>query len=459
MKDLPKLNLTEAIGSVTYTQVKRAIVDGDINNLSTIYSFFMRFDTQILSEISKRKNKVIGFPLIIKSDNKNVEEFLQNLVKKTSFLKMVLDMTSAIGYGFSVFEKGFINVNGLLEPNYKFKSHRYFHENSDILYATSMGTKIEINDKFGFWIYYHPVNSGEFFERSLLYHVVSIAVLKFIVIDKNMIYFDNLSVPPIIARTDGASDEESIKDIVDQILSLRSAGVGVFSKEDVIELLNANASKADFLEFIRYCDECISKATTGQVLAGNNVTNGTQALGAIHNEIRNDIAQYDAKLLESGIYELLKESVNINFGEVEFDITIDTNTEKEEATQILVHEKISAMGYDIPSKFLEEIYKIPGLKKKDVLSFEPNFKMKNSFDNKPLDKFDNFLESNNFKEPLKGIENSIKEHLNTWLNECETYEEAFNKLYKIYDNVPLDKLEEVMINAIANANVIGLDDD
>ena len=78
---------------------------------------------------------------------------------------------------------------------------------------------------------------------------------------------------------------------------------------------------------------------------------------------------------------------------------------------------------------------------------------------KPLDKFDSFMSSSNFKKPLKGIESRIKESLNTLLKECETYEEAFDKLYEIYDDVDIDILETLMQNALENTEILGLNDD
>ena len=131
-----------------------------------------------------------------------------------------------------------------------------------------------------------------------------------------MNFFDSLSVPPLVIKSDSVGDEKQSDAIIEAAVNLRANGVGLFSKEDVVELLNGNVDKATFLEFIKYCDDCIAKSITGQVLAGNSQMNGTQALGKIHNEVRQDILRFDAMLISASLYELIKETLSLNFSNV-----------------------------------------------------------------------------------------------------------------------------------------------
>ncbi|MCW1858672.1 DUF935 domain-containing protein, partial [Campylobacter jejuni] len=63
--------------------------------------------------------------------------------------------------------------------------------------------------------------------------------------------------------------------------------------DDMVELLNSGLSTSTFTDFLRYCDEAISKLISGQVLAGNAVQNGTQALGNVHEEVRLNVGEMD----------------------------------------------------------------------------------------------------------------------------------------------------------------------
>lgn len=146
-------------------------------------------------------------------------------------------------------------------------------------YISQGAFKIYLDDE-RVWSYFHPTDSGNFIERSLMYKVVCIAALKHIALSRYMNFLDTLSVPPLIIKSEATQDKELSDLVLKCALDLRSNGVGLFGKDDEVGVLNGNVDKESFLSFIRYCDECISKVITGQVLAGNSVQNGTQALGA-----------------------------------------------------------------------------------------------------------------------------------------------------------------------------------
>ena len=91
--------------------------------------------------------------------------------------------------------------------------------------------------------------------------------------------------------------------------------------------------------------------------------NGTQALGKIHNEVRQDILRFDAMLISASLYELIKETLSLNFSNVKpFKFMLDANLEVDENALSEVYERITSMGYEIPLEFMETAFKIKGLK-------------------------------------------------------------------------------------------------
>ncbi len=88
--------------------------------------------------------------------------------------------------------------------------------------------------------------------------------------------------------------------MLDNLEDLRAASIGIFSKDDILELLNGNVDQGAFLEFLRYCDECISKVISGQVLASNAVNKGTQALGNVHENTTRYLLEFDTPTLKPG---------------------------------------------------------------------------------------------------------------------------------------------------------------
>ena len=269
-----------------------------------------------------------------------------------------------------------------------------------------------------------------------------------------------------MVKSDSIEDESKSSALIEAAVNLRANGVGLFSKDDILELLNGNVDKSTFLEFIKYCDDSISKSITGQVLAGNSQANGTQALGKIHNEVRQDILRFDAMLIGASIYELINEILVLNFANVKpFKFMLDANLEADEEALSAVYEKITNMGYEIPVEFMETTFKIKGLKLKSEQNEPANNASKQSRQDKnakslnlPLDNIDAALASNQYNKADKEILKAVESSLNTLLKDSSSYEEAFKRLGDMYQNLDTTTLEDVMMRAIANAQIYGSDE-
>ena len=304
-----------------------------------------------------------------------------------------------------------------------------------------------------------------------MYKIVCIAALKMLVINQNMNYFENLAVPPILLNMQNynpANDEE-VNNAIDMLLSLRSNSVGVFGKDDVVSLLTGNTDKDSFLNFIRYCDESISKVITGEVLSSNAVQKGTQALGVVHAEQRKVTTEFDALILAGGVKVVLKNILALNFSDLaEFDFKFDTNTETEEEKQISVFKGLYDIGVEVPIEHLEKTFKIDGLTRRDM-SENPQIS------NKPLSshserseesqnqiqksktepKFADDIDKSIFKKSFKGELKDIEKFLNSILKDCDTYEEAYKRICENSGEFEFEALEEALANAFTNAVIKG----
>ena len=203
------------------------------------------------------------------------------------------------------------------------------------------------------------------------------------------------------------------------------------------------------------------------MLAGNSQINGTQALGKVHNEVRQDILRFDAMLISASLYELIDETLKLNFSNVKpFKFALDANLEADENALSEVYERITSMGYEIPLEFMETAFKIKGLKFKGEaeaqISQNPDKKgvSKNAQrQNLPLDNIDAALESKEYNKSEKEILKEIKSSLNKLLKDASSYEEAFKKLGEMYEGMDIALLENAMINAVSNAEIYGYEDE
>ncbi|EDP8221414.1 DUF935 family protein, partial [Campylobacter coli] len=303
------------------------------------------------------------------------------------------------------------------------------------------------------FLHLHPSDSGSFIEQSLFYNVVSIAVLKQLAMSKNISYLDNLSVPPIIAKTTNANSDKEIEELLMQLSNLRSASVGIFNKDDMVELLNSGLSTSTFTDFLRYCDEAISKLISGQVLAGNAVQNGTQALGNVHEEVRLNVGEMDTLFLSKSIQKLLEQILKLNFAKpAEFEFVFDTNKEVDEQYLAGVYSTISSMGYEIPAEFLAKTFRIEGLKKKEVSTENYAFNSLMLEKNNRLSK--DKIELNSSAEDE--ISDEIYEKIKAFWEECQSYEELEERIFKEYPNISFEKLKESLDKKIALASMQAL---
>lgn len=393
-------------------------------------------------------------------------------------------LSAGIAYGFAAFFMDFKMQNGVLVPSPHYINPRYFQSDEKTKPYISQGSeKIYLDDE-RVWAYLHPTDSGNFIEQSLIYKVVCIAALKHIAISRYMNYLDTLSVPPLIIKSDAASEKEMSELLFKCALDLRSNGVGLFARDDDIAVLNGSVDKETFLSFVRYCDECISKVITGQVLAGNSVQNGTQALGTVHNAIQKEVMEFDATLLSAGVQSVLERALALNFATPKpFIFELDTNSEKDEKLQADTYAVLSNMGVEVPIEHLEKTFKINGLKYRENLGFGfgsnaggLNFQRAQEFAKNAQS-----LEKNAQNDTAKRLLNKANtlygdeferffaefkeqnadfdfEKFESIFENASSFENAEKALIKAFDKSELEKIEQILMNLAQNAQVLGFDD-
>lgn len=491
MNDIPS--------QINYKKVKLALQNESLSEVISVFEFFKRFDTQISSELNKRKMQVTRLPLLIESENKEQDIFLKDFIKTRDFRKLLFLFSTSIPYGFSSFILQWESFNSKIYPKLDFISMRYFESDEAFMpYIEQGGNRIYLHEtNEDLYTIYHPSDAGNLLEGSLMNKIISLASLKHIALQRYMSYLDSFSVPPLIIKSEATSTEETSKLILQSALNLRSNGVGLFAKDDVLEVLNGNVDKGTFLDFVRYCDECISKVITSQVLAGNSTQFGTQALGSVHEGITRNVLEFDAGLLAENITPLLTKMLEYNFARVApFYFEIDTNTEKDEKLQAEVYNLLSNMGIQIPLKHLENTFKIEGLEYKQTQSFiqEPQYygntlqthAIKDILQNSLTKHAKSQQETNaqaqtntifckdtiqkgskEYKKLIKLPQTKLDKELDKipiksdfnieeFIKDCETFEEVSNKLYEAFSGEELLLREEELLAYMLQANLYGM---
>ena len=133
--------------AISFSQVKSALNAESLSEVIACFEHFKRFDTQIASELNKRRSNLIGKPIVVQSDDKAQDIFLQELSKSRNFRKFLYECSSAIAYGFASFIINYRQENSRIYPQFEFISPRYFESNNAFMpYVSQGGNKIYLKD-------------------------------------------------------------------------------------------------------------------------------------------------------------------------------------------------------------------------------------------------------------------------------------------------------------------------
>jgi phage gp29-like protein len=125
------------------------------------------------------------------------------------------------------------------------------------------------------------------------------------------------------------------------------------------EAKNAATAGETFESFIRFANDEMTKCVLGQLLtteAGSSNGHGSHALGAIHQTVRTDILEYDAKALADTLSAtLVRWIVELNFGAVvrypSFQFLIDEPEDVVSRSQAILNLKNA--GYAVTKEYIE----------------------------------------------------------------------------------------------------------
>ncbi|WP_297893914.1 DUF935 family protein [uncultured Campylobacter sp.] len=350
-------------------------------------------------------------------------------------------------YGLNVFEVNYKEKDGLIYPRLVQRDFRQFKFNDagEFVFVAS-GSEQEIPP---FKVVY-ALNRANFRKT---YGDGLIKKLYFPVKMKNASlkfwfrFLERFGSPWAVAKTSFDPDE-----LANEVQAMLSGDSAVIDTEEELTLIQPSTN-VDFTRLPTYLDNQISKAILGANLT-SDIKEGSYAAAKTHNEIREDLAANDGKILEfvmNKTIDFFKE-INNYKGEIEAKIYDEDAPNAERASR---DKTLFDMGFVPTAKYISKIYNIEldekAIKERLSSDLKVNKRvLKNA--NKPIDRFEKATSE------LKIDDGEIEAALNELIAQSETYEQAFDRLYELYD-LPFDELEKYMFRAIANAEMIGYADE
>ncbi|MBE3022926.1 phage portal protein family protein [Campylobacter sp. 7477a] len=374
------------------------------------------------------------------SDNEAVKDEFERIFNPD----VVSQILETYLYGLNVFEVNYKEKEGLLFPRLVQRDFRSFKFNDAGEFVFSASGSEQAIPPFKVIYALNRANFRKAYGDGLLKKLYFPVKMKNASLKFWFRFLERFGSPWAVAKTD--YDAEGLASEVHAMLAGDSA---VIDKDEEIELIQPTAN-IDFSKLPSYFDNQISKAILGANLT-SDVKEGSFAASKTHNEIREDLAANDAKILLFVINKAISFFKEINgfTGELYAKLYDEDapNLERAQRDEILHN-----MGFTPTADYIKAAYNIE-LDESESKTQEGKRANKANTSNRPkyLDKFDAAMDDKRLNTALNEL--NLEGKLDEILSRCETYEQAFNEFSKLYENAPLEELEEMMFKAVANSQI------
>lgn len=378
---------------------------------------------------------------IVCDDEKIKDEF-----KKIFNPDVVSQILETYLYGLNVFEVNYKEKEGLVYPRLVQRDFRQFKFNDAGEFVFSAGGNEQSIPPLKVIYALNRANFRKVYGDGLLKKLYFPVKMKNASLKFWFRFLEKFGSPWAIAKTSYEPDEMAA-----EVQAMLSGDSAVIDTDEEITLVQPT-SNVDFTRLPAYLDNQISKAILGANLT-SDVKEGSYAAAKTHNEIREDLAANDGKILVFVMNKAISFFKDINGynGELYAKLFDEDAPNTERAAR---DKTLYDMGFTPTKKYITSAYNIELDDNEQAQEKDRNLKankanltaLKGSL--KALDRFDKATDEMDIED------GEIEAALNKLIASSETYEEAFDKLYELYD-LPFEKLEPLMFKAVANAQMLG----
>ena len=288
-------------------QIMDAAEQGDIVAQYELYEDMEEKDGHIMSEMGKRRRAVSGLEWDIvppdgatAADKKAATELYSLMQALDDFEDVLFDVTDAIGKGFANLEIEWHRQAGEWLPKHIdhrpqswFQLHR--GQRQEMRLRGSMGG--EPLQPFGWITHTHKAKSG-YIERSALFRVLVWPYLfKNYSVGDLAEFLEIYGIPMRLGKYPSGATEKEKLTLLRALAQLGHNAAGIIPAGMELEFLDAaEGDPAAFKLMIEWCEKTQSKAILGGTLTRQaDGASSTNALGNVHNEVRKELRDTDAK--------------------------------------------------------------------------------------------------------------------------------------------------------------------
>ncbi|HBO4355089.1 TPA: DUF935 domain-containing protein [Pseudomonas aeruginosa] len=456
-----------------------AAEQGDIVAQYELFEDIEEKDGHVFAEMDKRRRAVSQLEWqIVPPDNPTAQEKdaaakLQALLAGLDdFEAMLFDTTDAIGKGFACLEfDGWHRVDGDWLP-------RAIDHRPQTWFQLSRGRRQEIRLRgaaggeplrpFTWITHIHKAKSG-YLERSALFRVLVWPYLfKNYSVGDLAEFLEIYGIPMRVGKYPGGATEKEKLTLLRALAQLGHSAAGIIPIGMEMEFLNAaQGDPAAFKLMIDWCERTQSKAILGGTLtSGTGDGTNTNALGNVHNEVRLDLRDSDAKQLAASISRDLVYPIAVLNGLADSwkrcpRLVFPTQEPEDLKVYAEALPALVALGFQIPRQWAQEKVAIPEpAKGEDVLQLQvapsaptppapPAGRAVASAQRPPA------TGAEQLDDTLQPITGAWIDHIRDLVRSAETLEQIRDGLEQLLPGLTLDQYAEAMAQALAAAALEG----
>ena len=321
-----------AIDTITPRQIRNLLLEAEGGDLAAQAELFEKMeekDGELDAHLRTRKTGVARLKFDIQPADESPQAARAAALCRSvladlpELRRAVFDLLDAIPKGFSVQEIAWrTGADGWAPAQLIWRPQRWFTVGDDgqtLMLRDMKGGAVELNP-LNFIVHRVRARSGFCARTGLLRSCVRAFVVRHFSWKDWMSFAEVYGMPPRLGRLrEGVPwDSEEARQLWQAVRSLGMDAAAVVREGNQIEVLDSRAAGEGeiFERILERASKEMTLAILGQLLTSRGEQGGSYALGEVHNQVRWDLLESDAAVLEETLgAQLLRPLVRLNLGE------------------------------------------------------------------------------------------------------------------------------------------------
>lgn len=482
-----EMQLIQMISPAKLANKLKAAEQGNIYEQQAIFDMMEQLDGHLFAELSKRRRALLSLDWSLKPPEEATDDEIEKTKQTEKLIRGIcsvedslFDLTDAIGKGFA-----YLSIRWALDNDQG-------NVIDKLVFVSQTNFVVDKNDKNALrlrndlvpagdelveysWVrHHHAAISGKLAVNSLFRVLAWVFVFKHYNVRDLAAFLEVYGMPIRLGRYRGNPGKKDKLSLLRAVRDLGRSAFGIIPDIMDVEFVEGGKGNSkDYLDSINYWDRTLSKVILGGTLTSQaDGKSSTNALGNVHNDVRKELIEADAKQISETITRDIVMPLQLfnglavdgRYARFEFDIV----EEIDQQAMVDVFDKGVQIGMKIPVSWAHKKLQIPMATEDDeVLSRGQPLEVPNEAlrfkSMAALKRHEGLDEINLFTErlskavdlPLEHLVSEVKQIILEVVNAGGSYEDVLELLTEKMTEIPPEELVNVIAEAQSSAILVG----